>query len=141
MILEGLEGDISILFNDQLVPHIYADNARDAAFAQGYIAAMLRLFQMDLSTRAPLGRLSEILGERTLEYDLGQRRKGIPEAAERLAASWEADPTVRPVIQAFTDGVNAWIGSLDPRQYPLEFKLLDYQPENWTCLELSGLAP
>lgn len=138
IILEGLEGDISILFNDQLVPHIYADNARDAAFAQGYIAAMLRLFQMDLSTRAPLGRLSEILGERTLEYDLGQRRKGIPEAAERLAASWEADPTVRPVIQAFTDGVNAWIGSLDPRQYPLEFKLLDYQPENWTFTKSAG---
>lgn len=133
-----LDGDVSVIFDDQMVPHIYAKNDRDAAFAQGYVSAMLRLFQMDLSTRAPLGRLSEILGERTLEYDLGQRRKGIPEAAERLAASWQSDPVVQPLLQAFTDGVNAWISDLDSRQYPLEFKLLDFQPEPWTFIKSAG---
>lgn len=134
----NLDGDVSVIFDDQMVPHIYAQTDRDAAFAQGYVSAMLRLFQMDLSTRAPLGRLSEILGERTLEHDLGQRRKGIPEAAERLAASWESDPQVKPLLQAFTDGVNAWIADLDPRNYPLEFKLLDFQPEPWTFIKSAG---
>ncbi len=136
--LDGLRGEVSLLFDDQMIPHIYAENDLDAAFAQGYASATLRLFQMDLSSRAPLGRLSEILGERTLDYDLGQRRKGILEAAERLAASWEAKAEIRPQLQAFTDGVNARINELNPREWPLEFKLLDYAPEPWTFLKSAG---
>ncbi|MCF8236514.1 MAG: penicillin acylase family protein [Saprospiraceae bacterium] len=136
--LAGLTGEVTLLFDDQMVPHIYAENDLDAAFAQGYVSAMLRLFQMDLSTRAPLGKLSEIMGERTLAYDLGQRRKGILEAAERLAASWEANPEIKPLMQAFTDGVNARIKELNPREWPLEFKLLDYEPEPWTFTKSAG---
>ncbi len=136
--LTGLQGEVDLIFDDQMVPHIYAGSDLDAAFAQGYVSAMLRLFQMDLSSRAPLGKLSEILGERTLEYDLGQRRKGLLEAAERLAASWEQNPQVKPLLQAFTDGVNARIDELDEREWPLEFKLLDYHPEPWTFTRSAG---
>lgn len=127
-----VRNSISIIFDEQMIPRIYAENELDAAFAQGYVSAMMRLFQMDLSTRAPLGRLSEILGERTLNFDLEQRRKGMLRTAERLAQAWENDPSIQPLLQAFTDGVNARIEEMDPRCWPLEYKLLDFEPEQWT---------
>ncbi|HQW01382.1 MAG TPA: penicillin acylase family protein, partial [Saprospiraceae bacterium] len=59
-------GNVRILFDERDVPHIYADNLEDALFAQGYLHAANRLFSMDISTRAASGRLSEIIGQRTI---------------------------------------------------------------------------
>lgn len=130
--LDGVQEEVTILFDENMVPRIYAQNVEDAVFAQGYVAAMLRLFQMEISTRAPVGRLSELMGERTLEYDLGQRHKGLREAADRLAAQWMANPEVAPVFEAYINGINAYIGQLKPFQYPIEYKLLHSKPELWT---------
>jgi penicillin amidase len=128
---DGLRDDVTLLLDQDLVPRIYAQHVEDAVFAQGYVTAMLRLFQMDISTRAPAGRLSEIMGERTLEYDLGQRRKGLREAAERQATQWMADPEVGPYFEAYLRGINAYIRQLKPADYPIEYKLLHTRPEPW----------
>lgn len=130
--MEGIGEDIAIHFDQNMVPRIYAGNLLDAVFAQGYTAAYLRLFQMEMSTRSPIGRLSEVIGPRTLEHDLRQRRRGILEAAERLAASWDRDPETGPFIKAFVDGINARIAELGHADLPIEFKLLDFRPEPWT---------
>lgn len=128
----ALSGPLDIYLDKEWVPRIFADNDRDAAFAQGYMSAYLRLFQMDLSARAPVGRLSELFGERTLENDRLQRRKGLLAAAERLAADWQSDSLSRMLLAAFVDGVNARIAELEPADLPLEYKLLDIVPEAWT---------
>lgn len=129
---DGISGNIAIHFDTNMVPRIYADHLLDAVFAQGYASAYLRLFQMEMSTRSPLGRLSEVIGPRTLEHDLRQRRRGILEAAERLAASWDTDPDTGPLVQAFVRGINARISELGDADLPVEFKLLDFKPEPWT---------
>lgn len=126
---------VSIVLDERLVPHIFADNAADAAFAQGYITAQHRLWQMDMSTRSVSGRLSEVIGKRTLKRDILQRRKGLVFAAERALEGWKQNPEEIAIIEAYTAGVNAWTASLQPAQYPLEFKLLGYEPELWTPLK------
>ncbi|MBX2930061.1 MAG: penicillin acylase family protein [Saprospiraceae bacterium] len=131
---EALDGPVTVVFDDRLVPHIFAGNARDAVFAQGYVTAYYRLWQMDFATRAAAGRLSEVVGERALERDLGQRRKGMLMAAQKALAAWEKSPEEMELLNAYTAGVNAYIGTLAPADYPLEFKLLDYAPEAWTPL-------
>ena len=66
-----------IYLDDRMVPHIYAEKTEDAYFLQGYIHAYFRLWQMDFSTRAAEGRISELIGEKALEFDKNKRRKGI----------------------------------------------------------------
>jgi len=128
---------VSILLDDRMVPHIFAESERDAAFAQGYITAQHRLWQMDIATRSVGGRLSEVLGERTLKRDRLQRRKGMVFAAERALEAWKKNPEEMAIIEAYTAGINTWVASLKPEQYPLEFKLLGYAPEMWTPLKTS----
>lgn len=134
----GLEEEVQIILDKEMIPRIFAKNERDAAFAQGYITATLRLFQMEMSTRSPIGRLSEVIGERTLEHDLAQRRKGLLEAAERLAASWLEDPEASPILQAYLNGINARIAGLRYADYPIEYKLLDFQPEPWDAVRCAA---
>lgn len=133
--LEDLKGETQIVLDERLVPHIFAENIEDAAFAQGYITAMHRLWQMDISVRQVSGRLSEVLGERTLELDRLQRRKSLVYAAKNSLTAWERSPEEMAVIQAYSDGINAYIKKLKPKDYPLEFKLLNYRPEPWTPLK------
>lgn len=128
---------VSIVLDDRLVPHIFAESEVDAAFAQGYITAQHRLWQMDVATRSVSGRLSEVLGERTLKRDLLQRRKGMVYGAELALEAWKKNPEEIAIIEAYTAGINAWVATLKPEQYPLEFKLLGYAPELWTPLKTS----
>lgn len=128
----NLDGPVSVYFDKELIPRIFATSDKDAAFAQGYISAYLRLFQMDISARAPVGRLSEIVGERTLQRDLMQRRKGLAEAAERLGAHWLTDPEVEPIITGYIHGINTRINEMTAASLPLEYKILNAKPEIWT---------
>lgn len=132
---EQLSGEVRVVFDERLVPHIFAANLKDASFVQGYITAKYRLWQMDISTRSVAGRLSEVLGERLLGRDKNQRRKGLVFAAENALASWKRNPEEIQLVEAYSDGVNAYIETLKPYQYPLEFKILNYQPEPWTPLK------
>lgn len=125
---------VRILFDDRDVPHIYAETLEDALFAQGYLHAANRLFSMDVSSRAAAGRLSEIIGPKTLEIDRRQRERGFEWSAGQKAGSWEADPKNKPLIEAYVQGVNTYISSLDYASLPLEYKILSCQPIEWTTM-------
>jgi penicillin amidase len=130
-ILKGRDGKIEIELDGDLIPHISAQSQRDLFFAQGFITAQHRLWQMDFQNLAAAGRLSEVVGERTLELDRFQRRFGIAEAARLSGEMMMRDSTTRNVLLAYTEGINEAIDQWPVRQLPIEFKILDYKPEPW----------
>jgi penicillin amidase len=138
--LPGLSGNVSVYFDERLVPHIYAEKENDAYFVQGYLHAKFRLWQMEFQTHAAAGRLSEIMGEQSggtnfLKIDKFFRRLGMLYGAEQSLKRLEADPITKNETDAYTAGVNAYIATLKPNQLPFEYKLLDYVPEQWTNLK------
>lgn len=137
--LKGTQQPVDILFDDRMIPHIFAKNDHDVYFAQGYITATHRLWQMDFQTRYAAGRLSEVVGKKAIELDRYQRRMGMVYGAENSLKGMMADPKSREMISAYTDGINAYIHSLSKAQYPLEYKLLDFSPEDWTPLKCALL--
>jgi len=130
-----LKGKVNVYFDERLVPHVFADNENDAYFVQGYLHAKFRLWQMEFQVRAAAGRLSEVIGDKTLEYDRQQRRLGMVYAAENSLKEIEKDPVTLAECDNYTAGVNAYIESLDQSSLPVEYKLLGYQPEKWTNLK------
>jgi len=134
-----LKGKAEVYFDERLVPHIFAENDEDLYFVQGYIHAKFRLFQMDLQTKAAEGRASEIAGAKAVNYDKEQRRLGMKFAAENALKEMEQDPVAWQVFSAYTKGVNAYIHSLSKSEIPLEYKLLDFEPEEWTNLRTALL--
>lgn len=126
----GYKGNIVI--DDNNVPHIFADDTRNAYFLQGYIHAKNRLWQMDFSTRAAEGRISEIVGGRALEFDKVKRRKGFAESARNSVEVWKKFPESFALVEAYCAGVNHYIQSLEYADYPIEYKLMDFRPEAWT---------
>lgn len=133
--IPGLKGSVQVVFDDVLVPHIFAENNYDLYFAQGYVTAMHRLWQMEFQTHAAAGRISEIVGERALELDRYQRRLGMVYGAERATQQMLANPVSREVVEAYSAGINAYVDGLSPEDYPLEYKLLNYAPEHWSPLK------
>jgi penicillin amidase len=134
LITSGLQDSVSILIDEQGIPHVFAENEHDLYFAQGYITAKDRLWQMDFQTRYAAGRLSEVVGEKAIELDRYQRRMGMVYGAEAMLKESLNDPKSKLIIEAYSEGVNAYIKELSPRDYPIEFKILDYKPEIWTSL-------
>ncbi|HIG51661.1 MAG TPA: penicillin acylase family protein, partial [Candidatus Marinimicrobia bacterium] len=134
-----LESPVTVIFDSLRIPHIFAENDIDLYFAQGYIMASERLWQMEFQTHAAGGRLSEIVGEKALAYDRFQRRVGMVFGAENSANALKKDAELSKLENAFTEGINAYIASLPKDQYPLEYKILDYAPEPWTPLKTSLL--
>ncbi|MFN8886218.1 MAG: penicillin acylase family protein, partial [Cyclobacteriaceae bacterium] len=121
------------------IPHIYAANEEDLFRAQGYITAKNRLWQMEFQTHAAAGRISEIIGKVALDFDRTQRRLGMGYAAEVSVKSMESNPVAKRMVDSYTEGVNAYIQSLDNASLPIEYKLLGYQPEPWTNLKSAYL--
>ncbi|MBC7757778.1 MAG: penicillin acylase family protein, partial [Phormidesmis sp. FL-bin-119] len=132
--IEGLKGEVDIKFDERMVPHIFADNNYDLYFAQGFITAKDRLWQMDFQTRFASGRLSEVVGPKAIELDRYQRRMGMAYGAENMVREMMKDPEIKETMKAYAAGVNAYIHSLKPGDYPVEFKLLNYVPEDWKPL-------
>jgi penicillin amidase len=133
--IPGLRGEVTIVYDGRMVPHIFASSMHDALMAQGYVTARHRLWQMDLATRDIAGRLSEILGPGLLERDQSRRRQGMLMAAQREVEAFLGSRETQEYMEAYVSGVNAWIDQLEPAEYPLEFKLLGYEPERWTLLK------
>ena len=131
LLINGLKGQVTIRFDENRVPHIEADNEEDLYFAQGFIVARDRLWQLDFQTRFAAGRLSEVIGEKAIDLDKYNRRMGMGFGARNMEAFVNKDPKMKMVLDAYTKGINAYIGTLKPKDYPIEFKLLDYEPENW----------
>jgi penicillin amidase len=136
---KNLKGRASVYLDGRLVPHIFADKEEDAFFVQGYLHAKFRLWQMDFQTRAAAGRISELLGNdpRFIRFDREQRRLGMVYGAENALKAMEADGDTKKVIDAYTAGVNAFITTLTGSKMPLEYKLLDYEPELWSNLKVA----
>lgn len=133
--LNGLQDEVEVVFDERLVPHIFAKNEHDLFFAQGYITASHRLWQMEFQTHFAAGRISEIVGDKAVNLDRMQRRKGLLYAAELAVDAFERDSLANSILQAYSDGVNAYIKSLKYKDLPLEYKLLNYKPEPWSKLK------
>lgn len=128
----GLRQEARIVWDDRRVPHIFAADDHDLYLAQGYVAAALRLWQMDFQSLYAAGRIAEVAGPAAVRQDLFIRRFGLPWAAERTVEAIESDAAMREIVEAFTAGVNARIRGLGRKGLPVEFKILDYRPEPWT---------
>ena len=129
----GLNRPVEVLLDDYGVPHVYAAGPEDAWFAAGVLHARDRLWQMELYRRAAFGRLSEILGERTLRIDRRFLTLDLRAAAE---AEWTAaPPAVRKALTRYAAGVNAHIAHATGRRRPLEFQLLRITPAEWTPID------
>ncbi|WP_276373619.1 penicillin acylase family protein [Chryseolinea sp. H1M3-3] len=137
--LPHIKDKVKIVFDSLDIPHIFANNDEDLYYAQGYVTAMHRLWQMEFQTHAAAGRVSEITGAGKdsviLNYDRGQRRQGMTYAAENALEALNDDKTARMMIRQYTAGVNAYIKSLEYKNLPFEYKLLNYDPEPWTPLK------
>ncbi|MEX0661541.1 MAG: penicillin acylase family protein [Balneolaceae bacterium] len=129
--LNGPTDSVEVFFDERGVPHIFAQNDEDLYYAQGYITARDRLFQMELQIRAAGGQLAEWLGPDLVEYDRGQRRLGMMYGAEKSLEGVMANDTIRTAVESYTDGINAYINTLRYETYPLEYKILNASPEQW----------
>ncbi|MCS7081729.1 MAG: penicillin acylase family protein [Bacteroidota bacterium] len=131
--LPGLSRPVLIVRDARGVPHLFAQEDRDLALALGYVVARDRLFQMDLLARTAAGRLAEVLGPAFLERDRDFRRTGMAWAARRAAERLRQEKGIDwMLLEAFSQGVNAYVSRLRPQDYPLEFRLLGYRPELWS---------
>jgi penicillin amidase len=134
--LPGIDRATHVYFDERLVPHIFAQNERDAFFTQGYLHAKFRLWQMEFQTYAASGRLTEVLGpgpdSAFLNNDRKMRRMGMVYGAKRSLAKMEEDEETNGQLKAYADGVNYYIDHLTQSDLPLEYRLLNYLPERWS---------
>ncbi len=133
--IPGLQGEVQVIYDEMGVPHVFAKNDHDLFMAQGYLTAKDRLWQMEFQTHFAGGRISEIVGEKGMASDQFQRRMGSIYGAEKSFEGMKEDPKAEEALNAYSDGVNAYISGLSERQLPLEYKLLDYKPETWTPIK------
>jgi penicillin amidase len=133
--VQHLGANVTVLYDDRAVPHVFATTEDDAYRALGYVTARDRLFQLYLQTMAASGRLTEVAGPRALDLDREMRGLGLPRSAERLAAAAsDTSPSVRR-MRAYADGINAYVRHLPASELPLEFRLLGTRPFEWTLTD------
>jgi len=128
--LQGLKRSVTVRRDERGIPYIEAADELDLYFAQGYVTASDRLWQMDLFRRTARGELSEIFGKATLEDDKRRRTYGFAQVAEESIS--RTNPAQRAILEAYAHGVNAYIDSLDERSLPVEFQILGFRPRHWT---------
>jgi penicillin G amidase len=132
MVIAGLEAPVEILRDAWGVSHIYAQTEHDLFFAQGYNAARDRLFQLEIWRRQATGTMAELMGERMLDHDIGARLMRFRGDLQQEMRHYH--PRGDEIIPAFVAGINAYIDEMlrDPSQLPLEFRLMNLQPQHWT---------
>lgn len=126
--LDGLQDSVIIRFDRYGVPNIKANNEHDLYLAAGFMTASERMWQMELSRLAVQGRLAEFLGPQAVDYDKLMRTIGFNHLAEQLKD--HIDPQSLKVVQAYTDGINAYLKTHQDN-LPVEYRLLDFKPEPW----------
>ncbi len=125
----GLSAPVTVLRDPQGMPHITAANIDDMLFAQGYVTAQDRLWQMDMNRRFGRGELAEILGPSLVKLDKRHRILRITETAEKLVST--LSQSEREHLDAYVKGVNTLIDH-QRGHLPIEFRLLRYTPRPWT---------
>lgn len=130
--IASLDGNVSVIRDQHSVPHIFADTQHDAYRALGYVHAQDRFFQMEFARRTAAGRLSEIVGPPGLGGDRFMRTLGVYRLAEASVAS--LSPQARAALNAYVEGVNAWLTDPDT-QRPAELIILGVTPEPWRAAD------
>src|SRR2546430_2868741 len=128
--LSGLRDRVTVRRDERGIPYIEAANDADLYFAQGFVAASDRLWQMDLLRRTVRGELSEIFGNTVLGQDKTHRVFGFAGILDEAVTHLPANLSV--ATKAYADGVNAFIDSRTDQNLPPEFLLLQYKPRPWT---------
>ncbi len=136
--INGLDGEVQVLRDDLGIPQIYASTSHDLFLTQGYVHAQDRFFEMDFRRHVTAGRLSELVGEAGLDVDRTIRTLGWRHVAEQELPL--LSPETREYLQAYADGVNAYIGSREPGQLAMEYSVLGLQVdvpdiEPWTSVD------
>ena len=128
--VDGLKEEVKVRRDGRGIPYIEAKLDADLYFAQGYVTASDRLWQMDLLRRLARGETAEIFGRSVLEEDKRWRRYGFAEVADQSLSV--LTPELRSALSDYARGVNAFIATLDERSLPVEFRILQYKPKQWT---------
>ncbi|WP_454157370.1 penicillin acylase family protein [Microbacterium lacticum] len=131
----GLEADVSVYRDDLGIPTIEADSTHDLFYAQGYVQAQDRFWEMDFRRHVTSGRLAELFGASQLPTDQFLRTLGWRHVAEQEVAA--LDDTTRGYYEAYADGVNAYLADHDGAAVSLEYAVLglqngDYEIEPWS---------
>jgi len=129
----GLKDKVTVRRDERGIPYIEAANEHDLYFAQGYVVASDRLWQMDLLRRSARGEVAEIFGRVALEEDKRRRTYGFIQASEKIAANVTGD--AKASLDAVVGGINAFIASCDEKTLPAEFRILKYKPRPWTAAD------
>jgi penicillin G amidase len=127
--MQGLSAPVTVIRDPQGVPAIEAQTFTDLFFAQGYVTAQDRLWQMDVLRRFAAGEMSEIAGPALIGHDREQRILGLRDAARKAAVA--LSPRDRAYFEAYARGVNAFLESHRNR-LPIEFRLMGYKPTPWS---------
>jgi len=131
--LSGIESEVEIIRDSFGVPHIYADSEADMFFAQGFVHAQDRLWQMELNRYVGQGRLAELFGEVALESDVAIRTLGIHRAVDNYYEM--ASEQSKSRLEAYVAGINAYLGSELYRK-PVECVILGHTPEPWEARDV-----
>lgn len=133
IVLSGLQEPVDVIRDTWGVPHIFARNQHDLFFAQGYVAAQDRLWQLDMWRRAAEGKLAEVLGPRAIGRDTFAHL--LRYRGDRAAEWTSYAPDAREIADAFVEGVNAHIAWViaHPDKLPLEFAMTGSSPQPWTA--------
>ncbi len=126
-----IQGPVRSLVDIWGIPHIYASQKEDAAFALGWFHARDRWVQMDLSRRTGSGRRAELLGSEALASDRLAHLLNLPRAQELAWASVPVDSEEHTIILAYSAGVNQYLGTLKPKDYPSIYTESQTRPEKW----------
>lgn len=127
--LPGLTAPVTVVRDARGIPYITASNELDLVFAQGFMTASDRLWQMDLLRRTGAGELAEIFGAQALDEDRLHRTYGFRQVCEATFA--QMDATERQYLEAYAAGVNAYLAQCDEQRLPRECRLLRYRPRPW----------
>jgi penicillin G amidase len=125
--LQGVQNPVEITFDKMGIPQVWTQNEKDAWFAVGWLHANDRLFQMELTRRVSQGRLSEMFGDITLDFDRSQRRIGHARMAKSELDKLEINERI--LLQSYSDGINTWAKSAE--NLPFEYLLLGLEYEEW----------
>jgi penicillin amidase len=128
----GLSAPVEVVRDRWGVPHLFAQNERDLFFAQGYVHAQDRLWQMQFNRTVASGRISSLFGEAPLPADRYLRTLGLRRSAEKDFALLSAE--TRGFLQAYADGVNAFLKSHEGK-LPIEFTVLGVHPDPWSPVD------
>lgn len=126
--MSGLSYPVAVVIDSFAIPHLYAAGEQDLFFAQGYLHASERLWQMEMFRRVAQGRLAEVFGERALRADRVMRTLDLWGAAGRTVEA--LGPEWLGILEAYAAGVNARLDTWDG-PFPPEFLLLGIDPEPW----------